>query len=116
MYSLMRNIGASIGISAVITLLAHNTQVNHADMAERITPFRDMLHLPWLPSAWELPSTAGVVALNTEITRPASTIASLNDFTFMMWMTLAAAPLLLLVESETQLWRQGWGLWGKLRW
>ncbi|HEY9567460.1 MAG TPA: DHA2 family efflux MFS transporter permease subunit [Thalassobaculum sp.] len=102
MYSLMRNIGASIGISAVITLLAHNTQVNHADMAERITPFRDMLHLPWLPSAWEWHSTAGVVALNTEITRQASTIAYLNDFTFMMWMTLAAAPLLLLVRAPAR--------------
>src|SRR3546814_17345335 len=71
-------------------------------MAERITPFRDMLHLPWLPSAWEWHSTAGVVALNTEITRQASTIAYLNDFTVMMWMTLAAAALPLVVRSPAR--------------
>src|SRR3546814_2787379 len=29
MFSLMRNIGSSIGISIVFTLLARNTQVNH---------------------------------------------------------------------------------------
>src|SRR3546814_11403513 len=50
MYSLMRNIGASIGISAVIPLLAHKTQVPHAYMAHRITQFLDLRHLPRLPS------------------------------------------------------------------
>lgn len=102
MFSLMRNIGSSIGISAVITLLAHNTQVNHAEMAVSASPFRAMLQLPWLPSAWNWHGTAGVVALNDEITRQAATVAYLNDFLFMMWMTLAAVPLLLLLRKPAR--------------
>src|SRR3546814_17874390 len=41
-YSLMRNIGDRIGISAIITLLAPNTQGNHAATPQRIHPIRSM--------------------------------------------------------------------------
>lgn len=99
MFSLVRNIGSSIGISTVVTLLGYNTQVNHASLAEGITPFRSMLQTPWLPEAWDWSTTAGVIALNDEVTRQASTIAYLNDFVFMMWLTLLSAPLLLLLGS-----------------
>ncbi len=102
MFSLMRNIGSSLGISAVITLLAQNTQVNHADMATNATPFRPMLQLPFLPSAWQWHTEAGAIALNREITRQAATVAYLNDFIFMIWMTLAAIPLLLLLRKPAR--------------
>src|SRR3546814_3365362 len=36
MFSLMRNIGSSIGISIVFTLLARNTQVNHRSEERRV--------------------------------------------------------------------------------
>ncbi len=38
-FSLMRNIGASIGISVVETLLARSIQVNHAEIAEHVNPY-----------------------------------------------------------------------------
>src|SRR3546814_6995362 len=100
MFSLMRNIGSSIGISIVFTLLARNTQVNHADMANVMTPFRAVLQSPWLPQVWNWHTTPGVVALNGEVTRQAATIAYLNDFTFMLWVTLLSAPLLLLLRKD----------------
>lgn len=99
MYSLMRNIGSSIGISIVVTLLAQNTQINHAGIADVMTPFRTMLQSPWLPQAWNWHTMSGVTALNGEVTRQAATIAYLNDFTFMMWVTLLSAPLLLLLQK-----------------
>lgn len=100
MFSLMRNIGASIGISAVITLLAHNTQVNRADMAANANPFRAGMQPPLLPHAWDWHTEAGVMAFSGEVNRQAATIAYLNDFTFMMWTTLAVAPLLLLLRTR----------------
>ncbi len=100
MFSLMRNIGSSIGISIVVMLLAQNTQVNHADIANVMTPFRAMLQSPWLPQVWNWHTTSGVAALNGEVTRQAATIAYLNDFTFMMWVTLLSAPLLLLLRKS----------------
>ncbi|MGE0271505.1 MAG: DHA2 family efflux MFS transporter permease subunit [Alphaproteobacteria bacterium] len=100
MFSLMRNIGSSIGISIVITLLAQNTQVSHADIANVMTPFRAMLQSPWLPQAWNWHTTPGMVTLNSEVTRQAAIIAYLNDFTLMMWVALLSAPLLLLLRKS----------------
>jgi DHA2 family multidrug resistance protein len=99
MFSLMRNIGSSIGISVVVTMLAQNTQANHAAIAETMSPFRAMLHQPLLPRIWDWHSAGGAAALNGEITRQAATIAYLDDFTFMMWVAIVSAPLLLLLRS-----------------
>jgi len=92
-FSLMRNIGSSVGISIVMTLLSRGTQINHAELAERINPFdtpQSVLH--------SLTSTTGIATLNAEVTRQASAIAFLNDFQLMMWMTVISIPLLLLLR------------------
>ena len=62
------------------------------------TPFNPMMQWPQLPSAWSLDTPSGLAALNGEVTRQAATIAYLNDFQFMMWVTLAAIPLLFLLR------------------
>lgn len=100
MFSLMRNIGSSIGISVVVTLLAQNTQVNHANIGDLMNPFRDMMQSPLLPQAWDWHTTTGVAALNGEVTKQALTIAYLDNFIFMMWVTLTAIPLLLLIKTK----------------
>lgn len=92
-FSLMRNIGSSVGISIVMTLLSRGTQINHAELVERITPFNapvSVLHT--------LATPMGVATLNAEVTRQASAIAFLNDFQLMMWMTIISIPLLLLLR------------------
>src|SRR3954464_4641197 len=38
LFSLMRNIGSSIGISVVVSLLSSNTQLNHAEIAAHLNP------------------------------------------------------------------------------
>jgi DHA2 family multidrug resistance protein len=92
MFSLMRNLGSSIGISLVMTMLSRGTQTNHAELASRITAYG---HTP-LPAGIDLHSAAGLTALNGEVSRQAAAIAFLNDFWLMMILTLAAIPLLLL--------------------
>ena len=98
MFSLMRNIGSSIGISIVVSLLAQNTQINHATLAERATPFNPIFQTPGVAEHWSLTSQAGLMALNGEITRQAATIAYLDDFRLMMYVMLLAMPLLLLLR------------------
>ena len=93
-FSLMRNIGSSVGISVVMTLLARNTQINHAEIASRLTPFGD--NMAQLPAMFR--GSGGLAALNGEVTRQAAGIAFLNDFWLMMVMTLIAIPLLLLLR------------------
>jgi DHA2 family multidrug resistance protein len=100
MFSLIRNIGASVGISLVMTVLGHEIQSSHAELASSITPFRDAFQAPGVPSIWNLSTELGRVALNAEVSRQAVTIAYLNDFRFMMYLCLLALPLLLLLRPR----------------
>jgi DHA2 family multidrug resistance protein len=98
MFSLLRNIGSSIGISLVTTLLSRNTQINHAELASAITPYAATP----MPSGWNLHDVTSLAAINGEITRQASAIAFLNDFWLMMLLTATALPLLLLFRPSRQ--------------
>ena len=65
-------------------------------MSENITPFRDALQSPGVPQLWDLTTELGRVALDAEVMRQALTIAYINDFRFMMYLSLLPVPLLLL--------------------
>ena len=97
-YSLVRNIGSSIGIALVQTLLVRNTQIAHASLTEHINIANPALHDPAIASVFDLSSGAGMAALNGEINRQASMIAYLDDFWLMMWLTILVLPLLLLIK------------------
>jgi DHA2 family multidrug resistance protein len=99
MFSLIRNIGSSVGISIVMTVLGHEIQASHAGLSENITPFRAALVAPDVPAAWNVATDTGVLALEAEVTRQAITIAYVNDFRFMMYLSVLALPLLLLLRS-----------------
>jgi DHA2 family multidrug resistance protein len=98
MFSLIRNIGSSVGISLVITVLGHEAQSSHAALSENITPFRDAFLVPGVPQLWSWSTELGRMALNAEVSRQALTIAYINDFRFMMYLSLLALPLLLLLR------------------
>ena len=52
LFSLVRNLGSSIGVSVVSVLLVRNTQVNHAELSAYINPFN--------PNLWAVsPAAAG---------------------------------------------------------
>ncbi|WP_205965244.1 DHA2 family efflux MFS transporter permease subunit [Paraburkholderia flava] len=92
-YSLMRNIGSSIGISIVQTLMTRGTQIAHSDLAAYVTPFNPAMR-PWLDGG----SLADIAILDRSITQQASMIAYLNDFKLMFVATLLVIPLLLLIR------------------
>jgi len=98
MFSLVRNIGGSIGVSVVMTLLGREIQTGHAILSESITPFRTALQQAGFPSVWNLSTETGLAALNAEVSRQAVTIAYINDFRFMMFLCILAVPLLLLLR------------------
>jgi len=100
LFSLMRNIGSSIGISIVISLLSQNTQVNHASLAEHVSRFNPLMQFPWLPPPWSIDGVQGLAALDAEVTRQAAAIAYLDDFLLMMWVTVAALPFVLLLKPS----------------
>ncbi|MGE0231557.1 MAG: DHA2 family efflux MFS transporter permease subunit [Flavobacteriaceae bacterium] len=94
MFSLLRNIGSSIGISLVVSLLAQNMQRAHAGLAGIMSPFRDTMNAPFLPQTWNWHLPTGVMALNGEIAKQAVMVAYLNDF--LMLVVLSLIPMVLL--------------------
>jgi MFS transporter, DHA2 family, multidrug resistance protein len=98
LYSLVRNIGSSIGIAMVQALLVRNTQIAHASLTTHITQANPALLDP--SSAYSVATRAGAALVDSEITRQASMIAYVDDYWLMMLMTAAVIPLLLLIRPS----------------
>jgi MFS transporter, DHA2 family, multidrug resistance protein len=96
MFSLSRNLGSSIGISIVETLLTRNTQTAHASLAEHVTPFSPLVRAQFPGGA---PSMQGLSALNARVTEQAAMIAYNDNFKLLLWLSLAAIPLLLFLRK-----------------
>ena len=93
--SLVRNVGSAVGVSATFALLAHNTQVSHADLAAGITPFNPVLHTGTQAMRMVAPNTPhGAAMMDMLVNQQAAIIAYLDDFWAMMLVT---APVVLLL-------------------
>ena len=99
LYNLSRNIGSSVGISVVTALITVNTQVNHANIAAYVTPFRREFSAPAVERYLNPLTAAGRAALDGLINTQAVIIAYINDFKFLMILSLAAVPLVLLLRK-----------------
>jgi len=98
LFSLMRNVGGAIGISVTSFLLAQNTQILHARIAEHVTPFNRMLQTGSAYLFWNASRAKGLIGLNDEITRQAQIIAYANDFKLMLIVSIPVALLLFLMR------------------
>jgi DHA2 family multidrug resistance protein len=95
-FSLTRNLGSSIGISIVETLLTRYTQIMHSSLAEHVTRFSPNLR-GRVPNG--IPTMQTLAALNATVTRQAAMIAYNNDFKLMTILSLASIPLVLLLRK-----------------
>ena len=98
LWTLIRNLGSSVGISLIIAELVNNMTKFHAQLAEHITPFNDAMRMP--DAAGMLSSTVrGLGGFEAMITQQAAVMAYSNDFLIMTFVSLAAFPLLALIRS-----------------
>ena len=98
LYSLSRNIGSSIGISVVNSLLTQNTQVNHADIVQHVTAVNRIFADPSIARFWDPFTAAGRAALDAMITQQAQVIAYIDDYKLLMIATLLVLPLLIVFQ------------------
>ena len=106
LFSLVRNIGSSIGISIVTLLLTRNTQINHSELAQKISAldpnFSGLMSgemgttLQGMTAAYGEGAFWSVV--NNMVTAQAAMISYVDDFKALMWVTLAALPLAFLLR------------------
>jgi MFS transporter, DHA2 family, multidrug resistance protein len=99
LYSLSRNIGSSIGISVVNSLLTRNTQVNHAEIARSVTSVNRAFEDLTITQFWDPVGAAGRAALDAVVTQQAQIIAYMDDYKLLMIATLAAIPLLIIFKK-----------------
>jgi DHA2 family multidrug resistance protein len=94
LFNLVRNIGSSVGISAVQGIWVHNTQLVHASLAQHVTALTLSTHA-YGPYA----GAQALAALNREVTAQASMIAYIDDFHFILILTVVSTLMLLMVRN-----------------
>ncbi|MET0574882.1 MAG: DHA2 family efflux MFS transporter permease subunit, partial [Mesorhizobium sp.] len=88
LFSLVRNLGSSIGISIVTVLLTRNTQINHAELSAGMTPFNPNL---WAASpAAAAGDPTALSQIDNLVNQQSLMISYVNDFKLMMIITLCA--------------------------
>ena len=97
-YSLVRNIGASIGVSGALALYVRTSSVMHAQLAEHVTPFNRALQAQG-PQGWSMATTQALARLEREISLQSAVIGFTGDFRLFALVALAALPLLLFVAK-----------------
>ncbi|MGH8377588.1 MAG: DHA2 family efflux MFS transporter permease subunit, partial [Gammaproteobacteria bacterium] len=98
-FNLIRNIGGSLGISVVFTLLARGTQINHEVLGGHITPYNKAMQLSPLASRMSLHNLHDLTMLNGMVTKQAAMIGFNNDFKLMMIISLLSIPLVFLMRQ-----------------
>jgi DHA2 family multidrug resistance protein len=96
LFNLMRNIGASIGISMMGYLLVRNSAVTQAGLVEHVTPFRQVIRDHAQQLGLAIPG--GRAALAQLVTAQAESVAFIDNFKLMMFVSLLAIPLVMLVQ------------------
>jgi DHA2 family multidrug resistance protein len=103
-FTLMRNLGASAGISIMQALLTHNTQVVQSRLTEGLRAdnpalkFASGFGAAGSRAIFSLTQPGGVAALEAEVGRQASMVAYIDNFRLMFFMGIVIIPLLLVMS------------------
>jgi MFS transporter, DHA2 family, multidrug resistance protein len=92
-YSLVRSIGASIGVSGALAMHVRASSVTQAQLTENIAPYSQALQLQ-AAGGWNMNSIESLARLEQEIDRQSLVIAYTGDF--LIFAIVAFAALLLL--------------------
>lgn len=97
-YTLIRNIGSSLGISIVGVLQIYNSKVAASTMAEHVTP--DNANLAAAMPGIDLTTAAGQATMSGMIQRQSALIAYIDSFHMLFLMCVAIIPILFLLRTK----------------
>jgi DHA2 family multidrug resistance protein len=97
--ALFRNMGGSIGVAVIETLLARNTHVAHQDLARFATPFNRALQTGSAGQYWNLGTHRGIALLEQLIGYHAQVVAFSDDFLAMSIAIIPAGLMILLMRK-----------------
>lgn len=99
-FSLLRTIGSSVGISILITIFTRHTQMAWNQLGGAIQPYNPALHhyLQQLNLDLHQPITTSILA--NELSRQAQMSAFVDIYAFIAWSFVAMAPLVFLIKVK----------------
>jgi DHA2 family multidrug resistance protein len=100
-FTLVRNLGSSAGISIIEALQTNNVEVVHTGLVSHLQPGSANL-AALANTAMNPATTAGAAALNAEVNRQAAMVAYIDDFWLMVIIAVGVAPLLFLMSTPRQ--------------
>lgn len=99
LYSLLRTIGGSIGISIAITVYARRSQVFWNELGGGINIYNPAVH-DYLQNLHLMPtSPLGSMLLSSELMRQSSILAFVNVYAFIAWAFMMMAPMVLFLDK-----------------
>ena len=101
-FALLRVIGASMGVSLFVSVLARSTQVNYGILTEHVHDFNEAFQSLQPGHFWSMETIDGIARVSNIIAHQAQTIAFLNDFKLLVVTSIAGIPLALLLRKARE--------------
>jgi DHA2 family multidrug resistance protein len=98
-FSLVRNIGAGVGISLVTTSISRDAQTHQTTLAARLTPYDSVFQQKLHAIGQGLPLDQAYGAFNQTLIKQASLLAYVDTFRWMALGCLLCVPLVLLFKK-----------------
>lgn len=102
LFSLLRTLGSSIGISIIITIFTRETQIAWNQMVGAIQPFSDAANQYLAPLHLTINTPLGAAIVANTISAQAQMRAINDDFAFIAWSLVLMLPLLLLLKKSNK--------------
>ena len=93
-FSLMRNLGGSVGVALVASRIVELTQIQHGHLASFFTPFRAARNAPMT-----MKDAVATRLLNLNLTHQAGMIAYINGFLLLGILSVMMLPLVLFLHT-----------------
>jgi MFS transporter, DHA2 family, multidrug resistance protein len=100
LFSLLRTIGSSIGISVAITLYTRRSQLFWNELGGFINPYHAALSTYLKTLHLQATQPLAAALLKTELARQASMLSFVNVFAFIMWCFVCMIPMALLLKKN----------------
>jgi len=101
-YSLVNNIGRSLGVALFSSYLVRSSQTYHETLAEHVRPDNDVLRHITLPAPWSLTDPVGLAAIERTVTQQAKLLAYIADYQLIAIVVLACLPALLFMKNPNK--------------
>ncbi len=98
-YNLMRNVGGSLGIAAVTTMLARGAQSHQAAMVGHLTPYDPVFQQRLSEMVTRMPARQAYEVIYQVLVRQATLLAYIDNFRLLAFVCLLCAPAALLFKK-----------------